>query len=90
MFDPLSPDPFHPNVLDLEKGETLLLNVPFDPKNWLNEELTVSPDPFSIIFTPSGTVQIKDVPLGSVEIRGYHVGYAIRMYKAGQVDLFQL
>jgi hypothetical protein len=65
------------------------LDAPFDPRNWLNEVLTVSPDPFSITFTPSGTVQMS-VPISSIEVRGYHVGYEIKIYKAGQIDLFQL
>jgi hypothetical protein len=88
LYDPLSPDPFHPIILSQEDEETLLSNVPFDPKSWLHDEVTVSPDPFSITFTPSGTVQMSE-PIGIIEIRGYHVRYEIKIYKAGQIDLFQ-
>jgi hypothetical protein len=88
LYDPLSPDPFHPIILSVEEEETLLLNVEFDTRNWLKDELEVSPDPFSIIFTPSGTIEMSE-PTGSVKIRGYHVGYEIKLYKAGQIDLFR-
>ncbi len=85
LYDPLSPDLFHPNILNTEEAEMLLAATPFDQGDWLSQGVEISPDPFTITFTPSGTIIIPSVVTASVKLNGEHVGYEIVLYKGGQI-----
>lgn len=89
LYDPLSADPFHPKILSQEEPQNLTVDYPFDPRNWL-DGLTGSPDPFVVSFTPSGTVQMLSVAIGSIRIEGYGYKFEIKIYKAGQIDMFRI
>ncbi|MBD3306214.1 prepilin-type N-terminal cleavage/methylation domain-containing protein [candidate division KSB3 bacterium] len=90
LYDPLSADPVNPDILNQEAGATLLANVPIDPNGWLTEGIRVSPDPFKLVFSPTGLVDIDSVVVASIELEGRHIGYEIEVYKAGQIDVFLL
>jgi hypothetical protein len=77
------------NILMKEPAQTLISNKEFDSKSWINEVI-VSPSSFKLVFMPSGMVEIKDVAIASVQIKGEHIGYEIKVYKAGQVDLYRI
>jgi len=85
LYDPLSPDLFHPNILNTEPAEMLLAATPFDEGDWLDQGVEISPDPFTITFTPSGTINIPSVVTASVKLEGEHIGYEIVLYKGGQI-----
>ncbi len=87
LYDPLSPDLFHPIILNTEGAETLQANTPFDKGDWLVEGVEISPDPFTVTFTPSGTIQIPSVVTASVKLNGEHIGYEITLYRAGQISI---
>ncbi len=90
LYDPLSPDPEHPIILNTEEAETLLADEPFDRGDWLVEGVEISPDPFTVTFTPSGTIQIPSVVTASVKLKGQHIGYEIMLYRAGQISISRL
>lgn len=89
LYDPLSADPFHPRILSQEEAQNLVVNDPFDPRDWLDAVIS-SPDPFVVTFTPSGTVQMLSVAIGSIRIEGYNYKFEIKIYKAGQIDMFRI
>ncbi|PIE31784.1 hypothetical protein CSA56_17315 [candidate division KSB3 bacterium] len=89
LYDPLSSDPLHPDILNYEDGETLMTDVSYDSRDWV-ESTTVSPDPFVVTFSPSGSIQMSGAATGSVKIAGYDMEFEIHLYKVGQVYVFRL
>ncbi len=95
LYDPLSSDPFNPEILNEEEAEVLLSNVAIDTGRWLadvdpvilNSDTDVTS--LDLIFNPSGTVQLTGVVVASIKLQGDRIGYEIQVYKAGQVDLFR-
>lgn len=95
LYDPLRPEPSDKDILVEQEAEILASNVKFDPNDWLKLSGTpapveVNPGNFDLVFTPSGLVEMKDTPIGSIKLRGTHIAYGIVIYKAGQIDLFRV
>lgn len=88
LFDPLSASVDDPDILDEEESAVILTQQPFDEGEWEFQSVTFSPDPFTLVFTPSGIIEIPGVPVARLQVEGRHIGYEIRVYKGGQVDLF--
>ena len=93
LYDPLSSDPDHPDILNEEDAEMLVdIGDPagaIDREDWL-EAFTVNPDPLRLVFAPSGMIEITGGVVGSVTLSGYGTGYEIKIYKGGQIDIFRL
>ncbi len=95
LYDPLSADPYHPEILSEEEAEVLLSDVVIDTGHWLADvdpvilnsdtDLTT----LDLTFTPSGTAQVAGVVVASIKLQGDRMGYEIKIYKAGQIDLFR-
>jgi len=92
QYDPLSADQSsitHSELLYEEPEQVLESNAEIDRKGWLTQ-MEVVPEDFVLVFTPSGTVFIEEVPVASVKLEGEHIGYEIQVYKGGQIDIFKL
>jgi hypothetical protein len=71
---------------DIDYYEKLEENVSFDEREGI-ESITPDPDPFILIFNPSGTVTIGGTGIASLQIAGRFLDYEIRVYKGGQINL---
>ncbi|MCP4402617.1 MAG: prepilin-type N-terminal cleavage/methylation domain-containing protein [bacterium] len=91
LYDPLSADQDDPTPLSEEEDKVLALDWPLDDQNWLNhptEAIVTTPDPFEVIFKPSGNIQMTGgAVVSEVTLKSKYGEFLISLYKAGQINI---
>ncbi len=91
LHDPLSADLDAPDILSEEDAKDLVVSMPFDESDWLDHEtepVAIYPDPFTVIFKPSGIIEMTGgAIIATVSLKGKRLGFEIELYKGGQIKL---
>jgi hypothetical protein len=65
-------------------------DVPFNHRQGIYSMKTVPAGGVTLIFNPSGTVEIPGAGFASFKLYGRMFGYEVRVYKGGQINLVRI